>query len=130
MDNALSIALTANNNTEDDLVDSSPPGAQADDDDVQIVGAPRAIKERTHKKHKSNDGDDQQSQQKKQRKCPAISNKQQKRPAISDNNLKKQVNRVRDVSLQNVVDSYLQATQAPNFDNIDGANEVINEVTK
>ncbi len=37
---------------------------------------------------------------------------------------------VRDVSLQNVVDSSLQATQSTDFDNNDGATEVINEVTK
>jgi hypothetical protein len=38
---------------------------------------------------------------------------------------------VRDVSLQNVVDSTLQAsTQAPDFDSNDGANKVINQVTK
>jgi hypothetical protein len=44
MDNALlGMASTANNNTEDALVDSSPPGAQADDDHVQIVGSPQAI---------------------------------------------------------------------------------------
>jgi hypothetical protein len=55
MDNALlGMALTANNNTEDALVDSSPPGAQADDDHVQIVGSPRAsIEERTFLKRKS-----------------------------------------------------------------------------
>jgi hypothetical protein len=56
-----------------------------------------------------------------------MSKNQQKCPAISDVNLEKQVNRVRDGSLQNVVDSSFQATQAPDFD---GANEVIKEVTK
>ncbi len=130
MDNALGMASTANNNTEDALVDSSPPGAQADDDHVQIVSSPQAIEERTFLKCKSNDGDDQQNKQKKQRKHPAISNKQQKHPAISDTNLEKQVNWVRDVSLQNVVDSSLQATQSLDFDNNDGTTEVINEVTK
>ncbi len=48
MDNAHGMASTANNNTEDALVDSSPSGAQADDNDGQIVGAPQAIEERTH----------------------------------------------------------------------------------
>jgi hypothetical protein len=61
---------------------------------------------------------------------PCHLNKQQKRPAISDMDLEKQVNRVRDVSLQNVVDSSLQTTQSPDFDNNDGATEVISEVTK
>ncbi len=133
MDTALGMASIPDNNTEDALVESSPPGAQAApvEDDVQIVGAPRAIEERNYKKHKSNDGDDQQSKQKKLRKRPVISNKQENRPAISDTNLEKQLNRVRDVSLQNVVDSSLQAsTEAPDFDNNDGANEVINQVTK
>ncbi len=37
---------------------------------------------------------------------------------------------MRDFSLQNVVDSSLQATHAPDFDNNDDANKVINEVTK
>jgi hypothetical protein len=114
IDNALlGMASTANNNTEDALDDSSSPGAQADDDHVQIVGSPRAIEERTFLKCKSNDDDDQQNKQKKQWKHPAISNKQQKCPAISDTDLEKQVNWVRDVSLQNVVDSSLQATQSP-----------------
>ncbi len=42
MDSALGIASTPNNNTADALVESSPPGAQADPvgDDIQIVGAP------------------------------------------------------------------------------------------
>jgi hypothetical protein len=40
------------------------------------------------------------------------------------------MNWVRDVILQNVVDSSLQATQAQDFDNNDGVNKVINEVTK
>ena len=116
MDNALlGMASNANNNTEDALVDSSPPGAQADDDHVQIVGSPRAIEERIFLKCKSNDGDDQQNKQKKQQKHPAISNKQQKRPAISDTDLEKQVNWVRDVSLQNVVDLSLQGTQSPDL---------------
>ena len=53
---------------------------------------------------KSNNCDDQQSKQKKQRKLSAISKKQQKHPAISDINLEKQLNRVRDASLQNVAD--------------------------
>jgi hypothetical protein len=126
MDNALGMASSANNNTEDALADSSPPGAQADDDHVHIVGSTQAIEERTFLKHKSNDGDDQQNKQKKQRKRPAISSKQQKRPAISDTDLEKQVNWVRDVSLQNVVDSSLQATQSLDFDNNDGATKVIN----
>ena len=44
MDNALVMASTANNNTEDALVDSSHPSTQTDEDEVQIVvGAPRAI---------------------------------------------------------------------------------------
>jgi hypothetical protein len=61
-----------------------------------------------NKRKKSNGGDDQQSKQKKQRKLPAISNKNKKRPAISDVDLEKQLNRVRDASLQNnVVDSSL-----------------------
>jgi hypothetical protein len=65
MDDALVMPSTANNNTEDALVDPSPPGSQADDDDVQIVGVPPAIEERPHEKRKSNDGDGQQSKQKK-----------------------------------------------------------------
>ncbi len=130
------MASTPDNNTEDALVESSPIGAQAapddydlaelspigahaypDDDDVQIVCAPRVIEERNPKKHKSNDG----------RKRPAISKKQQKRPAISDTDLEKQLDQVRDVSLQNVVDSSLQATatQATDEDSNDGANEVV-----
>ena len=134
------MASTPDNNTEDALVKSSPIGAQAapddddlvelspigaqadpDDDDVQIVGAPRAIKERNPKKRKSNDG----------WKRPAISKKQQKHPVISDTDLERQLDRVRDVSLQNAVDSSLQATatQAPDEDSNDGANEVTN-VTK
>jgi hypothetical protein len=69
-----------------------------------------------NKRKKSNDGDDQQSNQKKQRKLPAISNKNKKRPAISNVDLEKQLNRVRNASLQNnVVDSSLQATQAPDL---------------
>jgi hypothetical protein len=127
MDDALVMVSTAINNIEDALVDPSPPGAQADDNDVQIVGVPPAIEERPHEKRKSNDGGGQQSKQKKQQMCPAIPNNQQKRPVISDANLEKQVNWVRDDSLQNVVDSSLQATQAPDFD---GANKVIKEVTK
>ena len=118
MDTALGMASIPDNNTKDALVESSPPGAQSApvEDDIQIVGAPRAIEERNYKKHKSNDGDDQQSKQKKLRKRPVISNKQENRPAISDTNLEKQLNRVRDVSLQNVVDSSLQAsTQAPDL---------------
>jgi hypothetical protein len=147
MDDALVMASTTNNNTEDAFVGPSPSGAQADDNDVQIVGVPPAIEERPHEKRKSNDGDGQQSKQKKQQKHPAILNNQQKRPAmsknqqkcpamskneqkcpaISDANLEKQVNQVRDGSLQNVVYSSLQAAQAPDFD---GANKVIKEVTK
>jgi hypothetical protein len=139
--------INCKQHTEDALIDPSPPGTQADDDDVQIVGVPPAIEERPQEKRKSNDGDGQRSKQKKQQKRPAIPNSQQKRPAmsknqqkcpamsknqqkcpvISDANLEKQVNRVRDGSLQNVVDSTLQATQAPDFD---GANKVIKEVTK
>ena len=58
MDDALGMASTstANNNTKDALVDSSPPGAQSDDDDVEIVGLPPAIEERPQEKSKSNDG--------------------------------------------------------------------------
>jgi hypothetical protein len=59
MDDALVMTSTANNNTEDALVGPSPPDTQADDNDVQIVGAPPAIEERPHKKCKSNDGDGQ-----------------------------------------------------------------------
>ena len=128
MDDALVMASTAKNNTEDALVDSSPPGAQADEDDVQIVGLPPAIEERPHKKCKSNEGgDDHRGKQKKQQKRPATSKNCQKRPAISDANLEKQVNWVRDSSLQNVVDSSLQATQAPDSY---GDKEVIKELTK
>ena len=57
MDDALVMASTstANNNTEDALVDSSPPGPQSDDDDVEIVGLPPAIEERPQEKCRSND---------------------------------------------------------------------------
>ena len=143
MDDALVMASTSSsiNNTEDALGDSSPPGTQADDNDVEIVGSPLVIEERPQQKRKSNDGGDgqrggkqkrksndggdvQQSKQKKQRKPPAIS---KKCPAISDVDLEKQLNRVRNASLQNnVVDLSLQATQAPDSD---GDNEAIKDVT-
>jgi hypothetical protein len=85
---------------------------------------------RNNKHEKSNNGDEQQSKQKKQRnKLPAISNKKQKRPAISDVNLEKQLNRVRDASLQNVVDSSLQATHAPDLGSNDSSNKDVIEVT-
>ena len=73
----------------------------------------------------SNDGGDfQQSKQKKQRKPPAIS---KKRPAISDVDLEKQLNWVRNASLQNnVVDLSLHATQAQDSD---GDDEAIKDVT-
>ena len=80
MDDALVMASTANNNTENTVVDSSPLGTQANDDDVQIVGVPPAIEERPCKKHKSNHGGDgQRSKQKKQQKRPAMSKNLQKR---------------------------------------------------
>ena len=63
-----------------------------------------AMASNQNKHKKSNNCDDQQSRQKKQRKLSAISKKQQKHPAISDINLEKQLNRVRDASLQNVAD--------------------------
>ena len=85
---------------------------------------------RNNKHEKSNNGDEQQSKQKKQRnKLPAISNKKQKRPAISDVNLEKQLNRVRDASLQNVVHSSLQATHAPDLGSNDSSNKDVIEVT-
>ena len=48
MDDALAMASTSTsiNNTKDALGDSSPQGAQADDNDVEIVGLPPVIEER------------------------------------------------------------------------------------
>jgi hypothetical protein len=118
------------NNTEDALVESSLINAQAapDKDGVQIVPPPPPAARSNHKKRKkSNDGDDQQSKQKKQRKLPAIF---KKRPAISDVDLEKQLNRVRNATLQdNVVDSSLQATQAPDLGSYDCSDEDVIEVT-
>ena len=118
------------NNTEDALVESSLINAQAapDNDGVQIVPPPLPAARSNHnKRKKSNDGDDQQSKQKKQRKLPAIS---KKRPAISDVDLEKQLNRVRNASLQdNVVDSSLHATQAPDLGSNDCSDEDVIEVT-
>jgi hypothetical protein len=116
------------NNTEDALVKSSLIGAQAapDNDGVQIVPPPPAAASNHNKRKKSNDGDDQQSRQKKQRKLPAIS---KKRPAISDVDLEKQLNWVRNASLQNnVVDSSLQGTQAPDLGSNDCSDEDVIEV--
>ncbi len=118
MDDALVFSSTAVGNTEDVLVVDSPPsGAQAsNDNDVQIVGAPRAVavEERPHKKSKSNNGNGK----------PRKEKKKQKHPPISDTNLEKQVNRVRDVSGgENIVDSSLQATQLMDVDNEEGANK-------
>ena len=140
MDYALVMASTstANNNTKDALVDSSPPGAQSDDDDVEIVGSPRAIEERPQETRKSsnggqkrtamsrpqekcmsNDGGDGQRGKQKKQKHTAITKNHQKHPAISDVTLEKQVNPVRHSKLQNVVDLSLQATQAPDSDGED-----------
>ncbi len=91
---------------------------------------PAAAEASNHnKREKSSNGDDQQSKQKTQRKLLAISNKKQKRPAISDVDLEKQLNWVRDASLQNVVDSSLQATQAPDLGINDSSDKDVTEVT-
>jgi hypothetical protein len=93
----------------------------------KLCPPPPAARSNHKKRKKSNDGDDQQSKQKKQRKLPAIS---KKRPAISDVVLEKQLNRVRNASLQdNVVDSSLQATQAPDLGSNDCSDEDVIEVT-
>lgn len=144
MDDALVMASTSSsiNNTKDALGDSSPPGAQADDNDVEIVGSPLVIEERPQEKrksndggdgqqggkqkHKSNDGGDVQQGKQKKKKHTATSKSHQKRPAISDADLEKQVNRARHCSLQNVVDLSLQDTQAPDSD---GDDEAIKDVT-
>ena len=144
MDDALVMASTSSsiNNTKDALGDSSPPGAQADDNDVEIVGSPLVIEERPQEKrksndggdgqqggkqkHKSNDGGDVQQGKQKKKKHTATSRSHQKRPAISDADLEKQVNRARHCSLQNVVDLSLQDTQAPDSD---GDDEAIKDVT-
>ena len=92
----------------------------------KLCPTPPAAASNHNKRKKSNDGDDQQSKQKKQRKLPAIS---KKRPAISDVDLEKQLNRVRNASLQNnVVDSSLQVTQAPDLGSNDCSDEDVIEV--
>ena len=53
-----------------------------------------------------------------------------KRPAISDIELEKQLNRVRNASLQNVVDSSLQATQAPDLSSNYSSGKDVVEVMK
>jgi hypothetical protein len=120
IDDALVLAPAAVGNTEDVVVVASPlSGAQAsNDNDVQIVGTPRAVavEERPCKKSKSNNG-----------------TKHKKRPPISDTDLEKQVNQVRDASGGgNIVDSSLRLTQLldTNNDNEDDANEEVKEGTK
>jgi hypothetical protein len=120
IDDALVLAPAAVGNTEDVVVVASPlSGAQAsNDNNVQIVGTPRAVavEERPHKKSKSNNG-----------------TKHKKRPPISDTNLKKQVNQVRDTSGGgNIVDSSLRLTQLldTNNNNEDDANKEVKEGTK